>query len=430
MTSKDSLSKFFKLFDFIFPLYLLVYFIEFYLGRWGISVVAKFFSIILCVAYSNRILKRASQNSYGFHKQFTILYVYIILSFIMYLFNDVPIKCYVNELYNMIPAMFLVYVGMADDPKSHDFYKKFLLSCTVCMVIGLFLYVTAPGWYIDRRLEIVNNTWYASTTYGEDSLMQSMRFSSYLFDTYEADMLAMVGLSIALFLYYYKEGKQGVWGLFFILINFIAAVLTQQRVAMASATAMLFFYFVWGFTKQKSIQSSKLIVFFLLTLFFVSAFFLVRYGDRVEQISDLLLDRSENMKVSSAMGERTKQFETVMKNWTMPIFGHGAGSGGAVAGAFGLPHVNDGGWIEFLYEYGIVGMIMLIVFLLTTIRRGLRHMRYYMIELGIIAFVLVAMIGSNTLTLGYMTIFPFWYAIGRIWNKSYYECAVTNKIKI
>ena len=54
-------------------------------------------------------------------------------------------------------------------------------------------------------------------------------------------------------------------------------------------------------------------------------------------------------------------------------------------------------------------------------------MKVYLTELVIIMFVLVAMIGSNTLNMGYMTVMPFWYAVGRVWNKYHYKDALLNK---
>lgn len=430
MKSVFSFETCYKLLDYIYPLFFIICFIEFYFGLWGISTAVKFLSILICFFFAMPILRSASKNSYNFHKFFSILFAYVIFSGIMYAFNGVPLKCYINELYNLIPAMFFVYVGMADKRNSRSFYDKFLIACTICMVIGLFLYVSAPQWYVNRRVEIVNNAWFNTTNYGENSVMQTLRFSSYLIDSYETDMYTMIALSIALFSYYAGIGKRGAIGIAFVLINFVAAILTQQRVAMAAASAMLLFYVVWGFFKKGSLKSSRLILVVIVSVSIAGVFIFTRYGDRVEQITELLNDRSENMSASSAFSERTNQFENVMKNWTMPIFGHGAGAGGAVAGAQGLPHVNDGGWVEFLYEYGIMGTLIFLLFITSTLKRGLKHMRYYLTELGIIAFVLVAMLGSNTLTLGYMIIFPFWYSIGRIWNKSNYEFITANEIKI
>lgn len=425
-----SLETCFKLLEYIYPLFFLVCFFEFYLGLWGISTAIKFLSILICLLFSMPIIRKASKNSYGFHKSFTVLYIYIVFSGIMYVVNEVPFKCYINELYNLIPAMFFVYVGMADRSNSRGFYDKFLIACTICMTIGLFLYVSTPQWFVNRRVEIANSAWFNTMNQSENYVMQTLRFSSYLIDSYETDMYTIIGLSIALFSYYSGLVKRNIIGIAFILINFLAAVLTQQRVAMAASAAMLLFYIFWGVFKKGKAQSSKLVLVIFLSVIVAGTLVMTKFGDRAEQITELLNDRSENMSASSAFSERTNQFENAMSNWTMPIFGHGAGAGGAVAGAHGLPHVNDGGWVEFLFEYGIVGSLIFVVFLLSTIRRGLKYLRYYMTELGIIAFVLVAMLGSNTLTLGYMIIVPFWYSIGRIWNRSNYEYIVANEIKI
>ena len=71
---------------------------------------------------------------------------------------------------------------------------------------------------------------------------------------------------------------------------------------------------------------------------------------------------------------------------------------------------------------------MLFVFLIgRTLIRAIKHMKVYLIELVIIMFFLVALLGSNILNFGYMIVMPFWYTIGRVWNTKNYKEALQNK---
>ena len=150
----------------------------------------------------------------------------------------------------------------------------------------------------------------------------------------------------------------------------------------------------------------------------------------MDQITELLTERSEGMSVSKAWEERSYQTDLITKHWHLPLFGHGVGSGGAMAGELKYPHVNDAGYLELLYEYGIVGALIFVILIAKTLIRGIHYMSYYLTELVIVGFVLLAMVGSNTLTLGYMQILPFWYSLGRIWSVKNFEYIVNNKSTI
>ena len=68
--------------------------------------------------------------------------------------------------------------------------------------------------------------------------------------------------------------------------------------------------------------------------------------------------------------------------------------------------------------------------MITSIIRGVKYLKYYIVELSVVSFVGLAMTGSNSLSLAYLYILPFWYMMGRIWNVDYFEYAKKNKINI
>jgi O-antigen ligase len=323
--------------------------------------------------------------------------------------------------------MFFFYIGLAEKRPGNHFNEKFLKSCTISMIIGLALYVITPGWYVLRRIQIAEMTSWSGTSYDADSLLSSMRFSSYFSDSYEVSTFGMIALSIALFVFFIKSFKGKRWlGISFIIINYAAAVISQQRVAMAMATFAVIFYIFYGLNRGHGKQSrTMLIAIISLTVMFASL--VVFYmGDRAEQLQFLLFDRLENMDVSSALEERNYQIK-LLDSWTMPITGHGTGAGGSKAGLFGLPHVNDNNYLQLLYENGIIGALLFTLVIGRTLIRSVKHMRCYLTELIIIMFFLAAMVGSNILNFGYMLVIPFWYAIGRVWNKNHYKNALLNK---
>ena len=185
-----------------------------------------------------------------------------------------------------------------------------------------------------------------------------------------------------------------------------------------------------GIIKGYGHHTVKLLFVFLVLLFLALMYIYSHFADRIDTIQQLLSGRLEAMSFSEAVSERNYQMDLLRHYWYNPILGMGAGSGEAGARAAGLPGVTDCSYIALLFDVGIIGGFLFLAIMLKSIFRGLHFLKYYLVELGIMFFVLVAMIGSNTIHMGFMFVLPFWYAVGRIWNKDYLKYAIKNKIYV
>lgn len=416
MDSLFKLERAYKLLNYIYPLYFVVAFFDMYLGNIGIYIYIKYLSFILLLLYGVKIYINCT-NYKGMKSIFTLFLLYNLCSIIWYVINGVPFQCYLNEIFNSIPAMFFFYIGMSERRNDDRFFRYFLYGCTICMLIGFYLYLSMPGWYIASKTALANNQWYSQYNYSENDISSSMRFSSYLTDTYEADVFAIFAFGIAIsFLYNRKKYYNDIFSYLFILINIVAAIMTQQRVAMAAVGCYFVFFLLWGYRNNNKKEASSMILIVVLFLLLLISFAMKYFADRIDLITELLTGRMENMSMSKAMGERNYQIKLLTDHWNNPIFGHGIGSGGSLARSLGHPGVSDCSYIEMLYEVGVVGFIFYFYILFKTVLRGVHYLRNYIAELVMIGFVAVACIGSNTLTMGFLAICPFWYCMGRIWN--------------
>lgn len=413
--------------DLILPSFLIFSLPEMYLDNPTIGLSIKVLSYIFILAALKKIIYN---NTCNFKTLFNIYFIFYIGTIINYLYNDVSIKCFLNEVFNSIPAMLMVYIGMCRKNDNNRFYEWFLKVCTISMIIGILLYVTMPGWYIGRIVEQYNNTWFAKTKYNEEELSSVLRFSSYLGDTYIVDIFAMFGLSIALFYYYSNQYFNNKILLISILIMLLSALLTQQRVAMVCSVFTFFFYICYGLKNSNKNKSITLLNYFVIIVFIGGIYLIAKFGDRMDTFVNLFSDRMENLSVSKAWGERNYQIKLLTDHWKYIIFGHGVGSGGSIARSMGYPGVSDCSWIELTYETGIVGMLMFVSLMILTLYRCLKYFRYLLLESVTITFVLVAMIGSNTLSMGFFSIIPFWYTVGSVWNKLYLRNKIANKLKV
>lgn len=428
MDSLFKIDKSYILIDYVYPLYFIIAFLELYMGMYGISVYIKYVSFILLLLFGIRVYKICPDYK-GIKSVFTLFLIYNLSSIIWYVFNGVTFRCYLNEVFNSIPAMFFFYIGMSDRRKDERFFLLFMYACSICMLIGFYLYLSMPEWFIANKTEIINNQWFAQYDYKESDITSSMRFSSYLSDTYEADIYAIFSFGIAMsFLYNHKNYYGRTFAYIFILINLVAAILTQQRVAMAAVSFYFIFFIIWGYKNRNKKDASNLFFTIILLVALVMPVLFEYFDDRLIIVQELLKGRIENMSMSKALGERDYQIKLLTDYWSNPIMGHGIGSGGSVARSFGYPAVTDCAYIEMLYEIGIIGFIFYMFILIKTAFRGIAYLRCYMAELCIIGFVAVASIGSNTLTMGFFAIAPFWYCLGRIWNPHILRYYLSNKV--
>lgn len=433
MIRRDKIYKFIYL---LIPISLVTEFFDFYLGITKITLALKLLGLIATILVLRSSIRKCDNSSKIKPLAVAFLFYYVFTS-VFYIFNGRPIVCLLNEYYNFIPAFCFFFIGMSESDKENKLYRYFLLACTISMVIGLGLYVTTPSWYITRYNELANSAWFASYNYSENDTLSALRFSSYLGETYNVDVYAIVALSIALFSYYYtcksrsSDNRKYRWYLFLcISINFISAIMTQQRVAMAVGFIILFAYLIYGIFKGYGKTSFRIIIIFSILLLIVIIYAYNHFADRMDMLKLLLSGRMDNMSFSKALGERNYQMDLLKYHWDSPILGMGAGSGESIARSLGFPGVSDCSYIALLYDTGIVGGFLFLSIMLKSIFRGLRFLKYYLIELGIMFFVLVAMIGSNTIHMGFMFVLPFWYAVGRIWNKDYLNYAIENKIYV
>jgi hypothetical protein len=416
----------YKLVDYILPFFFVLSFIEFYFGLWRLTTIIKFVSILITLLIS---LKSYNVNKCFFKYFFTLFIIFNLLTIVAYIFNDRPIDCYLNDFFNYVPAMLYVYVGMTDNRNDKSYFNKFLIYCSLSMVIGIFLYFLTPGWYLQRQVEIINSSWFADTTYSEENVMNAVRFTSYLASEYAVSFFSIFGLSISLFNYYNTSNKNSARNILFISIMFLAAILSQMRVAISISVLILFFYLFRGLLYGKSKKSIYILVIFSIMFICLFVVILTNFRERTEQVIDLVFGRLEELSFSKALQGRDFQIRTLMSDWEYPLFGHGMGSGGSIARSYGFNAVTDANYIKILFETGIFGSLFFISIVIMTLIRGARHLIHYLTEMIIICFILISMLGANSLTLSYLYIMPFWYAIGKIWNNNYYNMQIIKSNK-
>lgn len=414
--------KLYSCIDWIIPAVFIISIIECFFGMWRLATIVKFIAIGATLIMFFKGYIRESKPS------FTLFFLLSLLSSLAYSYNGRPLVCLSSDIMNTLPAMLLFLVGYNDKRKSRSYYDLMMYIGSAVLFLGIICYVLTPGWYTNSLLEARNNSKISIFEYNDELLLESLRFSSFFQSSYPVSLLSVEILSISLFNYFRRDEKIK-YSLICVFISFVSAILCMHRVSIASAIMILLVYLGFELFKGKGKQII-LIIFSFLIVVFVSSLVSETINERLIALQDMLTNRTEDMSFSSAYNERQGFSNKLMSQWRFPIFGHGLGSGGPTSRFLGYGGVTDAAYTKLLFENGIVGMALFAILMITSLLRGLRYFKYYIVELSVACFIALAMTGSNTLSLAYLYILPYWYMLGRIWNKDYLEYAKTNNINI
>lgn len=360
---------------------------------------------------------------------FNLVFAVFILSIFAYLYNDRPLICASADLINLLPSMLFFLVGLNDVRDNRNFYEKMMYVGSIILLIGIVCYVMMPPWYTSCMLEYKNNNQISSgVEYSESTLYETLRFYCFFKDSYPVSLFSIYILSVSLFSFFRKDHIIK-YSFLCCVISLISAILCMHRVSIACGIIIIMIFFAYEILRyggKKVFKIVGIIVAGCILLYFL--FDTVQ--ERLDSIGEMIGARTEDMSFSSAYNERQELSDKLMKQWAFPLFGHGIGSGGPTARFLGYGGVTDAAYTKLLFENGIIGTVLFMGLAFISILRGIEYLKYYIAEVSVICFILIAMAGSNTIYMPYEYIIPFWYMMGRIWNRHYLRYAVVNRIHI
>lgn len=340
-------------------------------------------------------IKYIKVMSRGINSVFTILFLITIFSGFSYLitgFGNVSLYFY-GVSYNIMP-MVMYFVGSISARKGNSKIIKYLLISNFLIVgIGVILYYFEPDFYkvgyISKLVAagVVTGTYY--------------RFPSYV------SSLAVGNLTVASIPLLFMVRESLSRKVFFTFLGFFifGSILTMQR----SSFVMLIFVILVSITIQ--ISKKKDFMKYLKILVGVSMvliFLLFIYQNVLTDTQQLIFERRVS-NLSSAIGERSNQWESAIDIVSRYPLGTGIGSVGhkaAFAGVQGA--VADGNYFRILAEVGIHGLIIFLVLNgLVMLRIGTRNKFLF---LALLVYLFQA-IGTNVFDIYYIS-FIYWFILG------------------
>lgn len=317
--------------------------------------------------------------------------VYNFLSILVVFFRGYPISIYLKEFSNSILPVCFYFSGRCLDKKSVDkFYRNSLYAIIFSMLVGIYLYLKqSESYLLYLKFHGYSNT----------------RLSSFL-GSIAIGSLAVTAVLISgkiIIESHLKKGKL----LFF--ISLLSCILSMQRASWITCTCVLIVLHYFAFFKWHLLKIRYIVLEF-------SLFLLVLYIFRMPLINmfeNWIMEHSaDNMNMFSS---RTGQWISAIKNSDNLLFGQGLGTLGHKAMDYGEMIIADGGLVKLFCENGVIGTALFIAILLLTLGNGLRFLRNYYMEIGIVLAMLLQSIGSNIIAFQVLTPI-FWLSIGVLGN--------------
>lgn len=403
--------KYLGLIDYLLPAYVILSLPLFYLGVnyaflfKGITVLAVVFYLLRC-----GVPKTKTTNL------FTVFFLVVAFSIIQYLYNERPIACYFIDASNYLLAMLFFFVGASDDRPGRPFYNKMAFVIAVVFFVGLLCYVMTPSWYVSRNLELLNARSFYD--YSEDSMLEHMRFGAFFGDSYYVSHLSVFCSAISIFGIAYTEGRNKLFFFVCLFIGIVSSIACMHRASIIGSfiAIILFMYFNHKTSRYKD---NFTIVFVSILVIVAFIYFTPSIRDRLEDIIGMITNRvDDNMNLNKALDER-KNTKELLSSMNFFVFGHGLGAGGVQVREYGFPGIADMQYVKMFFENGIVGALLFLGLFTRIMIRGIKYIKFYLTEVIIILFIFVAMLGSNSLSIYYVMVVPFWYAAGRVCNDDY-----------
>lgn len=349
-------------------------------------------------------------------KEDNLILIYCLFAFtslIGYALHPYPFELYLNVIfYSYVPIIFY-FIGRNTNSRYPVFYERAVYACVFCFIVGFYWYLTMPSWYVQKSLDILN----LHSQYTEET-MSYARFASYL-DSYHIGNLGVFSMICSLgYLQSHKKNenkKKYILFIGFLLVSFIALVMSQQRVSMFVGIFIIFLFF---YKKYKF----KVLLLLPVFVFILAAPLIALHFVGDDMLSEIIISRfRDGSNSSSLLDVRSETWINALFNQRDYLFGHGVGGGGQYAYMMGVkPTVNDGSYFKILLETGIFSLGIFIYLLINALKKSYST-KYLSVEHAIVFYYAMSMIGANVVDMPYIIV-PYWYALGRIFNRNYNKC--------
>lgn len=338
----------------------------------------------------------------------------IVIIVLTSLFNSYPINALVSGIRWQLFYMLAFIVGTSKYLANWKFFDIMVWVVFIVDLIGLYLYFTSPGWYMDYKFQNLD------LEYVTDNMMLEMaRLSSFWPYPYWVSYGSACCYFYILSQYYYGN-IQSKKTLFFLLFFLIVLLLAQQRLPLffvAGATLLLLIRSIScrDSTRMKFVglllgTIALLLVMLIIVLPMVLDASIIDFG---MQKIEAMFDKSGSRGNDFFLIERFSFIKGIDFKG-ISLFGDGLGRYSLNSEASYL--ILDNMWLTIFVESGIWGLFVYIFIFLCVAKKGCKNLKYNLFELGILGMFLIAMFGANCLSKNTQHAIVLWLCCGRIYS--------------
>ena len=304
-------------------------------------------------------------------------------------------------LWSDFAYMFGYYIGCSlKDEEYQKFIENLILPVSIVGIIGIYLFIFPPGWYMDRAQ--------SQAVDGINISLEALRLRSIFPAPYALSYIISVVLTFIFFrIFQYDEPFKKYK--YYIVILVIVVLLCMQRAPFGGIVIGFIGALVYGIVfKHKYVLFYKTVILSSIVLLGLYVFAIDKIESEmgshfVNKIESLISDDSDFLESRYELMEAEES-----------LFGDGAGRHSRIGEKYGNAFISDGQYKKITQEQGYVGEFLYITLFICVVIKCIRYVRYLAFELCIIIFLLFSMIGANPLSGSFLHAMLWWLIIGRI----------------
>lgn len=389
--------------------YIIAHYYMFIVGGYFLRIITEFRpGLFILVLNAVLLMCHVISNMRTHLIKFTAVTLFtltLILSFIMFLWNDQSVGVFVNSaIYVITPLACFLSVPKMDETKD-KFYLSYLTALTVNNIFGIICFYTKPSFFVDYI--------YRTSSAAYEQVMHHAGFGRLitLFGSIETGVLSGVAVMVGvLLLQRYRRNK---FILLSIVVNFAAVILSQQRGPFFSIIMLMAFIIVYSTIKGKRVIN-PIIPVIIIIVFVATMYFLYSYKHTV---FEWMVNRLTNP--SSAINDRYDYQWDVVKNDTNLIqwlFGKGLGHVGLFVEDTAITkRIWDNMYFNMIAEIGLFGLVSFALIVLKCTKQFLLNVQVNALYFA--PFFAVAFQGMGTTMNYYPQIMAmFWFSVGCLYH--------------
>ena len=343
----------------------------------------------------------------------------IILVFMTYIFLNTIAIDYPHHINFLVFAFFFqvcpfmcYFIARTNDLEFETVLKKMVVPITIIMVLGVYFHLAQPEWYTALKWTVIYNR-YGSQHITDNHVIEHMRLSSIFDSSYYVAYATFFFSTYLLYALTFKalQSNKQVLYVALLILCVVVLIFANHRSTILGFIIAYLFCFVKG--KNKAIRR-----YFVLGACVIAVIFIVIVFSSEEYLNYITM-RFEGVTTKEGFQDRFDHTGGEQNLFT--LFGEGFGRYSIRAREYDGWALIDSQYQNILGELGIVGLTLFVIILVITAVEAFINSNRVGLEFCVFLFYVVTFLGASALVIDSEYSFIFWYALGKINQKSSYS---------